>query len=189
MRPAATSSRRPHVDQTALAGARRRLRFKQPRPDCFLKGSKDTTADDVASCMNFDPAQVRQKYADKHSCRKYRDVRLIRPITLTDLPPPSIPAGSSAKECRFCRRLFDTKSERAKHSLGCKSMPYSGWLYRVRFTQSYHDNRNFACEHCGTGFCTPKAAGRHSVECSRRRSNTGLPLHLRQWHDLERSPA
>ena len=67
--------------------------------------------------------------------------------------------------------------------LTCPHMPYDGWICRVRVTQHEVNTDNFPCKHCGTKFSTPKAAGRRSVECARRRTRQHLPLNLQQWHD------
>ena len=70
----------------------------------------------------------------------------------------------------------------------CQAMPYDGWLFRVRATLLSQTPRTFPCSHCGTQFSVPKAAGRHSVECAKRRQRQHLPLNLKQWRDLPQEP-
>lgn len=125
---------------------------------------------------NFDPQTVLNSFQQRTQGK--------RPITLTDLPAPSIPSWWPPLTCRYCLKVFVDRTRRSKHVLGCLQMPYDSWLFRVRATQLHAKNGTFPCVHCGTKFLHAKAAGRHSVTCANRRQLFQLPLNLQQFHDL-----
>ena len=167
---------------------RTRLQHKQPRPDSFLRTSKETKAADFVACAIHSLSDIHEKYESSHLTRNYRGLRLHRNMTLTDLPCPTIEPRWPPTECRFCFRKFADKQQCRKHMRCCPSMPYDGWLWRVRATLLKVPNRTIPCVHCGTCFTVPKAAGRHGVECSKRRQIAQLPLNMRQMHDLPEEP-
>ena len=183
--PQVAPTRRPPV---ASSSPRRRLRAKQPAPAAFVRTSAQCDNADFAACASFDVGATLKHYASLHMTRRYRGTHLHRPITLTDLPPPQIADGACKKTCRFCRRKFPSVSLRSKHSRGCPSMPFTGWLYRVRVTLLKTANCTHPCPHCGTLFPLPKSAGRHSVECQKRMLAAKLPSGLKQFFDLPSEP-
>ena len=77
-------------------------------------------------------------------------------------------------ECRFCCPKFADTTKCKNHMRRCSSMPFDGWLWRLWATLLKVPNSTVPCVHCGTCFTVPKAAGRHSVECSKRRHQDGL---------------
>ena len=172
----------------APTGPRTRLLSKQARPVAFEKTACQATVHDVTACTSFDIKATLDHYASQHMTRRYHGAQLQRAITLTDLPPPHTDASLHSNQCRFCWKHLKSGSERVKHSRCCQAMPYDGWLFRVRVTLLPQTPRTFPCTHCGTQFSVPKAAGRHSVECGKRRQRQNLPLNLKQWHDLPQEP-
>lgn len=138
-------------------------------------------ADAMGPCQNvdarnFDPDTLCRTFADR--------TRGHRQLTLTDLPVPSIPKEWPSLKCPYCCAVFPDSNARKKHVFGCKHFPYEDWLWRVRVTQRAAVEGSHACVHCGTKFLHAKAAGRHGVVCAAKRRTFGLPLNLRQWHDL-----
>ena len=92
-------------------------------------------------------------------------------MSRTDLPCPKTDAQD---ECRFCCPKFADTTKCKNHMRRCSSMPFDGWLWRLWATLLKVPNSTVPCVHCGTCFTVPKAAGRHSVECSKRRHQDGL---------------
>ena len=60
-------------------------------------------------------------------------------------------------------------------------------MHRIRVSNREAQAGDQACPHCGTKFVTPKAHGRHFVQCNRRRLAAGLATQLQTWHDVDPS--
>ena len=179
--PAAKSA--PKAKARVLPKSFRLLR-KQTRPPGLPAPLPRVLSADLEGCRNFDRDIIRTACKEKQLRRPYRGVQLSRLITLTDLPCPDLVTGASKLICRFCQVSFINTGVRYKHMLTCPQMPYDGWIWRVLVTQHEVTTDNFPCKHCGTKFSTPKAAGRRSVGCARRRTRQHLPLNLQKWHDI-----
>ena len=171
--PSAEPEPRDRRPRAALP-VRRRLAGKQPRPPAFVRPATAASSADIAACTAFSPSEVHAHYESLHLTRRYRGLYLHRPISLTDLPCPNMPAGFS------CLSLDNNTHQ--THAMLCFNALCG------RCTLLKQRNRTCPCVHCGSLFTVPKAAGRHSVECAKRRKREGLPLNLRQWFDLASEP-
>ena len=124
---------------------------------------------------DWDPQKVREAYQQRFPHRQ---------MSLTDLPAPQPPSHLDNQTCLFCLVKFPSTAKCCHHSLACPKMPYKEWLRRVRVCQHDFRESNYKCPHCYIGFATPKAAGRHSVTCGKRRTVEGFSLHTHEFHDL-----
>ena len=48
-----------------------------------------------------------------------------------------------------------------------------------------HNDSPYKCAHCGTGLATPKARGRRSTACAKRRQAAGLPLNSGAFYEID----
>ena len=119
---------------------------------------------------DWDPSAVRLAYQ-----RRF----LLRQMSSTDLPTPAIPEGHDTKMCIYCSKVFPSGAKCGQHSLACECMPLPEWIRRIRICQYDSKDSDITCPHCGTGFATAKARGRHSTVCARRRKKAGLSLNSR----------
>ena len=109
---------------------------------------------------DWDPATVHAAYKKRFPHRQ---------MTMADLPAPQSPEDDPCK-CPFCPLSFPSPGKCGHHSRTCSSMPYPEWMRRVRVCKLDFTESEYKCCHDQTGFATPKAAGRHSVTCGKRRA-------------------
>ena len=124
---------------------------------------------------DWDPVVVREAYKKRFPHRQ---------MSLTDLPAPQIPDHLDNMTGLYCLERFPTSSRCSSHTLACAKMPYKEWLGRVRICQHDFRDSKFTCTHCGTGLATPKAVGKHSTTCAKRRTAEGLSLNAKEFFDL-----
>ena len=121
---------------------------------------------------DWDPVVVRENYKKRFPHRQ---------MSLTDLPAPAVPDNLDNLTCLYCLQRFPTSSRCSPHSLACTKMPYREWLRRVRICQHDFRDSQYTCPHCGTGLATPKAVGKHSTTCAKRRTAEGLSLRSKEF--------
>ena len=95
------------------------------------------------------------------------------------------PEGHDTKVCIYCSKVFPSGAKCGQHSSACECMPFPEWIRRIRICQHDSKDSDITCPHCGTGFATAKARGRHSTVCARRRKKAGLSLNSGEFFDID----